>query len=211
MVDNTTRSERSRKAAIQAALAILARDGPGQLTFDAIARESGISKGGLMHQFPNKGAVLKALLEHQIEHFDKFTQGYLAAMGKDRPLANLSAQIATLRESITTPHSVAFAILPALVEEPELLAINRQMEAEAVKRIRAEATDPDLSLLRMEAAKGLALSALFGLSALSAQERDRLFERLLDDRQWPGSPEAKKPRTSRPAKKPASNAQNQKH
>ncbi|AXV80764.1 TetR/AcrR family transcriptional regulator [Ralstonia solanacearum] len=207
MVDNTTRSERSRKAAIQAALAILSRDGPGQLTFDAIARESGISKGGLMHQFPNKGAVLKALLEHQIEHFEQFTRGYLAAIGEDRPQANLAAQIATLRESLTTPHSVAFAILAALVENPELLAINRQMEAEAVKRIRAEAIDPDLSLLRMEAAKGLALSALFGLSALSAQERDRLFERLLDDRQWPDSPDAKKPRASRPARKPVRNGQ----
>ncbi len=207
MVDNTTRSERSRKAAIQAALAILSRDGPGQLTFDAIARESGISKGGLMHQFPNKGAVLKALLEHQIEHFDRFTQGYLATIGKDRPQANLAAQIATLRESITTPHSVAFAILAALIEDPELLAINRQMEAEAVERIRAEAPDPDLSLLRMEAAKGLALSALFGLSALSAQERDRLFARLLDDQQWPDAPDAKKPRASRPARKPARNGQ----
>lgn len=203
MVDNTTRSERSRKAAIQAALAILSRDGPGQLTFDAMARESGISKGGLMHQFPNKSAVLKALLEHQIEHFDKFTQGYLATLDKGRPQANLAAQIATLRESLSTPHSVAFAILAALVEDPNLLAINRQMDAETVKRIRAEATDPDLSLLRMEAAKGLALSTLFGLSSLSAEERDRLFERLLDDQQWPDSPSAKQPRTSRPARKPA--------
>ncbi|AKZ25699.1 MULTISPECIES: TetR/AcrR family transcriptional regulator [Ralstonia solanacearum species complex] len=207
MVDNTTRSERSRKAAIQAALAILSRDGPGQLTFDAIARESGISKGGLMHQFPNKGAVLKALLEHQIEHFDKFTRGYLAAIGEDRPQAHLAAQIATLRESITTPHSVAFAILAALIEDPELLALNRQMEADAIERIRAEATDPDLSLLRMEAAKGLALSALFGLSALSVQERDRLFERLLDDHQWPDAPDAKKPRAARPARKPARSGQ----
>jgi len=50
-MDNATRSERSRTAAIQAALTIIARDGPGKLTFDAIARESGMSKGGLMHQF----------------------------------------------------------------------------------------------------------------------------------------------------------------
>ncbi|CAH0445969.1 hypothetical protein LMG10661_02105 [Ralstonia syzygii subsp. syzygii] len=207
MVDNTTRSERSRKAAIQAALAILSRDGPGQLTFDAIARESGISKGGLMHQFPNKGAVLKALLEHQSEHFDKFTRGYLAAIGSDRPQANLAAQIATLRESLTTPHSVAFAILAALVEDPNLLAVNRQLDAETVARIRAEATDPDLSLLRLEAAKGLALSALFGLTSLSDEGRDRLFERLLDDRQWPNSPDAKKPRASQPARKPVRNGQ----
>ena len=62
-MDNPTRSERTRTAAIQAALAILERDGPGKLTFDAISRESGISKGGLMHQFRTKGDVLNALMD----------------------------------------------------------------------------------------------------------------------------------------------------
>ena len=57
-MENAARSERSRKAAIQAALTIIARDGPGRLTLDAIARESGISKGGVMHQFRTKEAVL---------------------------------------------------------------------------------------------------------------------------------------------------------
>jgi len=71
-MDNPSRSERSRKLAIEAAFTIIARDGPGQLTFDAIARESGISKGGLMHQFRTKGNVLKALLEHQTDYFENF-------------------------------------------------------------------------------------------------------------------------------------------
>ena len=91
-MDNSTRSERSRKAAIQAALAIIARDGPGQLTFDAIARESGISKGGLMHQFPSKGALMKGLLEHQVEYFGKFSSDYLAAAGASKAEPSLAAQ-----------------------------------------------------------------------------------------------------------------------
>ena len=45
-MDNATRSERSRNVALDAALVIIARDGPGRLTLDAIARESGLSKGG---------------------------------------------------------------------------------------------------------------------------------------------------------------------
>src|SRR5882724_3680834 len=77
-MDNATRSERSRNAALDAALVIIARDGPARLTLDAIARESGISKGGLMHQFRNKEGVIKALLEHQIQHFGDFSKRYLA-------------------------------------------------------------------------------------------------------------------------------------
>ena len=43
-MDNATRSERSRNAALEAAIAIIARDGPGRLTLDAIARESGSAR-----------------------------------------------------------------------------------------------------------------------------------------------------------------------
>ncbi|KTT89235.1 TetR family transcriptional regulator, partial [Mammaliicoccus sciuri] len=49
--------ERSRKAALDAAITIVTRDGSGCLTPDAIARESGLSKGGVMHQLRIKEAV----------------------------------------------------------------------------------------------------------------------------------------------------------
>ncbi|HYS64604.1 MAG TPA: TetR/AcrR family transcriptional regulator [Paraburkholderia sp.] len=201
-MDNPTRSERSRQAAIQAALTIVARDGPGRLTFDAIARESGISKGGLMHQFRTKGDVLKALLEHQTEYFEKFSREYLAALGSATPEANLLAQVATLRETVTQPHSVALAILAALVEDPTLLSPIRESDVAKVKRIRSEAADPDLALLRWAAANGLALTALFGLCPLSEKERGRLFDRLLDERQWSTAPDVKRePRAVRPSRR----------
>ncbi len=199
-MDNATRSERSRAAAIQAALAIIARDGPGRLTLDAIARESGISKGGVMHHFRTKEAVVKALLEHLTERFGQFTKAYLAEIGPDRPSAFLEAQIATLRESIATPHSAFFAILGAVAENPDLLSINRQAEAEAVEAVKAEAADPDLAVLRWMAARGLHLTTLLGTCPLSAEERDRLFDRLLDDSKWSGLSETEMVPSARPSR-----------
>jgi len=197
-MDNPTRSERSRAAAIQAALTIISRDGPGQLTFDAISRESGISKGGLMHQFQTKGNVLKALLEHRTEYFESFSRGYLAKIDPEEPNPTLLAQIATTRESMTQQNPVGHAILAALVEDPALMTSVREADAKRVKRIKAEAADPDLALLRLEAARGLALSALLGLCPLSDKERARLFDRLLDERQWVSPSDApKKPRSVR--------------
>jgi AcrR family transcriptional regulator len=200
IMDNPTRSERSRAAAIQAALTIIARDGPGQLTFDAMARESGISKGGLMHQFRTKGDVLKVLLEHQIEYFENFSRDYLAEIDPAKPEPTLLAQIATAREAISQPHSVAFAILAAVLEDPSLLSNNREIDAKKVKRIKAEAADPDLSLLRWAAARGLAVTALLGLCPLSDKQRAQLFDRLLDERQWTPS-EGKKERSARSSRK----------
>src|SRR6202040_4136156 len=106
-MDNPSRSEKTRNAVIQAALAI-------------IARESGISKGGLMHQFRNKEAVIKALLEHQIQHFGDFSKRYLAENGS-APQPHLAAQIATLRETLTGQRAISLAILGAGAPEPRLL------------------------------------------------------------------------------------------
>lgn len=180
-MDNPSRSERTRKAALQAALAIIARDGPGRLTLDAIARESGISKGGVMHQFRSKQAVLQALLEQQVTHFDEFTRRYLATTSSPQP--RLSAEIATLREA-AKPNSAALALLAAMVDDPSLLSASRDASGVGLAQIKEEAADPDLALLRWSAARGLALSELFGLCPLSERERARLFERLLDDTRW---------------------------
>ena len=183
-MDNPSRSERTRKVALEAAHAIIARDGPGRLTLDAIAKEAGISKGGLMHQFPSKHAVLKALLERQMEFSSNFHDRYVAAVGAGHRSPHLAAQIATMREAATHSSPVAMAFLGAMTEEPGLLELVRKRDAERLVEVKAEARDTDLALLRRAAAHGLALDRLFGLSTLSEREEARLFERLLDESQW---------------------------
>jgi hypothetical protein len=42
---------------------------------------------------------------------------------------------------------------------------------------------------------------MFGLDPLSHQERDQLFDRLLDDRQWAALAQAKAPPATAPARK----------
>lgn len=183
-MDNPSRSERTRKAALEAALAIIARDGPGRLTLDAIAKEAGISKGGLLHQFPSKHAVLKALLERQMEHSANFHERYVDAVGAGYEAPQLAAQIATMREAATHSFSMAVAFLGAMTDEPALLDLVRKRDAERLAEVKAEARDPDLAMLRRAAAHGLALDRLFGLSTLTQREEARLFERLLDESQW---------------------------
>lgn len=183
-MDNPSRSERSRKAALQAALAIIARDGPGRLTLDAIAREAGMSKGGVMHQFPTKQAVLTALLEQQRAYFEEFSRRFKTENRSATAQPELAARIAIWREVALKREPVAFAILGALIEDPGFLSTGRDAEAKKMGVIKAEAKDPQLALLRAAAAQGLALTSLFGISTLSDKERAQLFDRLLDDEQW---------------------------
>jgi AcrR family transcriptional regulator len=201
-MDNISRSERTRSAVLQAALAIIARDGPSRLTLDAIARESGISKGGLMHQFPTKTAVLKALLDHQIAHFGEFARKYMAEHGAQQAEPHLATDIATTRESIAGANPVAFAIMGAMAQEPSLLAVSKEIDAQSIRVIKAEAADPELATLRWAAARGLAITAMLGMCPLPEKERGRLFDRLLDDKQWSALSASPKGRKS--ARKPPS-------
>jgi AcrR family transcriptional regulator len=196
-MDNPSRSERSRKAALAAALTIIARDGPGRLTLDAIVRESGLSKGGLMHQFRTKEAVLRALLEQQLAHFDDFTKEFRSKLGPASAQPELATQIATSREIIAQQFSVAQAMLAALASDPSLLVEARELDAARIRAIKKEAADPELAVLRWAAARGLALLAMLRLCPIPEGEVERLFERLLDDRQWsalvqPAKPPAKR-------------------
>ena len=194
-MDNASRSERSRNVALDAALVIIARDGPGRLTLDAIARESGLSKGGVMHQFRTKEGVLKALMERQMAHFAEFSTAFRAKVRATSANPELATEIATVREAANTPNSAALALLAAMVESPDLMALPRDSELKAIAAIRAEAADPDLAMLRWAAARGLMLGALFGLSPIGRPERDQLFARLLDDSQWSALEKPAKPRT----------------
>nr|WP_057927409.1 TetR/AcrR family transcriptional regulator [Burkholderia ambifaria] len=183
-MDNQTRSEISRKKAIDAALGILTRDGVGGLTFDALSRESGISKGGLLHQFRTKQGVLEALLEFQQQQFEQFGRDYLVKEGASKAEPTLAAQIAIFREAINQPNSVARAVLAAIIESPELLEGRDNTDADKLKAMDKESGDFELSLLRYFAASGIAFNVLLGLTPLTGAMRNRLFARLLDEESW---------------------------
>jgi len=83
---------------------------------------------------------------------------------------------------------------------PDLLSINREAEAEALEAVKAEAADPELAVLRWMAARGLHITTLLGTCPLSAEERDRLFDRLIDDARSPALAKTAKPTSTRPSR-----------
>ncbi|WP_206952175.1 TetR/AcrR family transcriptional regulator [Trinickia acidisoli] len=198
-MDNQTRSEISRKKAIDAALTILSREGVGGLTFDSLARESGISKGGLLHQFRTRHGVLCALLDYQRQQFEQIGRNYLEKEGATKAEPILAAHIAIYREAIKQPRSVARAGLAALIESPALLEDIKTTDTVTIKALQDQAADPDLSLLRYFAASGIAFHTLLGTSPLSESARNRLFVRLLDEASWPAQTSPPKRRSKRRA------------
>ncbi|NPD65140.1 TetR/AcrR family transcriptional regulator [Lichenicola cladoniae] len=194
-MENTERSRRTREAAISAAATILERDGPTRLTLDAIARESGISKGGLTHQFRTKEAVIKALLDHQVKTSrDRFEQN-LAALDPATDQKYLIAQLEMLRKALSTSRNMVSAVLAAMAEDPALLKASTDSQRDNIQAMKEEAADADLALLRWTAARGLLVTKMIGMCPFSDEERERLFDRILNTASWPGHSDQKANRT----------------
>ncbi len=49
---------RRHQQLLESAAMIAGRDGIASLSLNAVAREAGVSKGGLLHHFPNKQALI---------------------------------------------------------------------------------------------------------------------------------------------------------
>lgn len=83
--------ERLFRAAIHVAL----ENGFGKVTLDAVARQAGISKGGLLHHFASKKDLIRAMLKH---YADAATDRHLAEIDVD-PLA-VAALVAAAEDTL---------------------------------------------------------------------------------------------------------------
>lgn len=60
----------ARERAIKAALTLAKKDGAIGFTLEAVAREAGLSKGGLLHHFKTKESLLEALIADMVARFE---------------------------------------------------------------------------------------------------------------------------------------------
>jgi AcrR family transcriptional regulator len=59
----------TRAKLLEAAGAVIRRDGAQALTLDAVAAQAGVSKGGLLYHFASKRELLDGLVERWLDEF----------------------------------------------------------------------------------------------------------------------------------------------
>lgn len=67
----------SRDEILGAALRVVDAEGGGDLTYDSVAREAGLTKAGLMYHFPSKEDMMIAVIEHVISRWQDELQAEL--------------------------------------------------------------------------------------------------------------------------------------
>jgi AcrR family transcriptional regulator len=155
---------------LDAAGAVIRRDGPQSLTLDAVAKEAGVSKGGLLYHFAHKQELIEALVARwlgdfgdEIEAADPhFVRGYVRASD---PAGAVADEV---------------GMLAALVADPAVLRTVRDRYAIWQDRVEREGSDPvDATVARL-AADGLWLAELLGMAPPRGALRDKVLARMLE-------------------------------
>jgi len=165
---------------LNAAEQVVTRDGVANLTLDAVAREAGVSKGGLLYHFPSKSALVTAIVERLASHCEaeqakatdsdcsdcagKFTRAYLIARAeppdpKDEPI-----------------HT---ALIAAAGTDPQFLDPIRRRFQEWQKRLESDGIDPAVATIVRLAIDGLCLDTLLGIPVPTGELRRKVLDRLL--------------------------------
>lgn len=168
----------TRDVILDAAERVVSREGSGRLTIDAVVRESGFSKGGVLYNFPSKQALIQGMVSRLILQAQTDCENALAgaeASGENAVAALIRALLAFKHAN----RDVAMALLAAAAESPELLDPVRDMMARIREDVIGRAHDPVMARIALLAADGLHLADILGLDMITPDEQEAVEARLV--------------------------------
>ena len=162
----------SRERILAAAADVAREAGPGSVSLDAVAHRAGVSKGGLLYNFPSKAALMKGLVASYVDAFERDLEEAVAA---GEPL--VSAYLRLAAEACAEDETAAW-IFAAVAEDPNFLEPVKRHRERLLDRLKAHSTDTAGILVAFFAMEGLLSMKLFGTTLVSAEERTIMIDRL---------------------------------
>lgn len=152
----------TRHLLLAAAARRVATHGVASLTLAAVAVDAGVSKGGLLYHFPNKRALIAALLAFRLDAFEAALDEAWSRL-PERPGRFLRAYVAASVAVGAEDAAISAGLLAATVEDPSLLDPLRARYGAWQARLDADGLDPDVALVARLALDGLWACDVFGL------------------------------------------------
>ncbi|MGY1642699.1 TetR/AcrR family transcriptional regulator [Geodermatophilus sp. SYSU D00703] len=152
---------RTRRALLDAAARSVLVHGPG-VSLDVVAREAGVSKGGLLHHFRTKDELLAALVDDLFEQFDRAVRERVdpddAAPGR-----LLRAYVrATFDELAHGQDAVEQTTLMATLSAfPELTRRSQERYRRWNETLAEDGADPQRVVVVLRACDGVSIAPLF--------------------------------------------------
>ncbi|MDQ0116129.1 TetR/AcrR family transcriptional regulator [Paenibacillus harenae] len=171
-------SNSKRHLILFAASTIVKTLGAEKLTLEAVAKEAGISKGGLLHHFPNKQALINAMVEESTNsYFSNINERAAQTSGAGKWSR---AYIEATFVDVNDEHGIEMnaAIIASLFTNPELLIKLQTEYSNLQKKIENDGLDPVLGTIVRLAVDGLWFSEILRVGDLDSELREKVIQYL---------------------------------
>ncbi|QAA32906.1 TetR/AcrR family transcriptional regulator [Clostridium manihotivorum] len=155
---------------------VIEEKGLNSFTLDEVAKEAGISKGGLLHYYSNKESLIKGLIEKYVDLFETRIQSDDVDESKNSNWLISYIQEQYNQSKIDT--NTMYGLLAAVASNQNLLQPVLDKRKQWVDKIN-KTKDPVLALIISFACDGIAFSNLLGLDVLDECQKSKLVERLI--------------------------------
>lgn len=174
-----------RQSVLDAAVSLVEETGAGMLTLDAVAARAGVSKGGLLHHFKSKDALLGAMIQDVANNFEeelaRSTAGMLAA--GEHPMELHRKQIENHLDrafmGLGSRNRSAMALFAVAANQPSLLEPIRDLFRRRAEQTVAHFPEPMLALALAALADGLWLFDALGIPPFEGKMRDQVYREVL--------------------------------
>lgn len=162
---------------LDAADAILLRKGARGLTIDAVAAEAGLSKGGVLHHYNSKDALVATLVARKLTRLrEGIAECEVSETGERRSLAR--AMVAHFRRNLCADDEISRALLVASIENPAALADYSGFVAERLDRLAAAEGGFGAGSVAFFAILGIAMGRALGFHDVPPEQFDAVFSAL---------------------------------
>jgi AcrR family transcriptional regulator len=169
-----SRTPKARQQVLDAAARIVRERGAAALTFEELAAESGVTRGGITYHFPTKDDLLRALVDRDLQRWSETLKQHGAIAGAGRRLV---AYVRTATTHDPEHRRFVSGMLSAVAHQPELLDGCRALYRDQLPVLDGSEATLD-ALVVLLAADGLFWMEQLGFLDLPMAVRERLIKRL---------------------------------
>ncbi len=164
-----------RELVVKAVSSVIARDGLANTTIDAVSREAGVSKGGVLHYFANKQDLFLAMVGDFERRFYE-RRDAVALTLPERKNRLLKATVISMLDNLNATADKGFNIAVVLDDETLASAV-RQFKRKALKA-GGQGYPPEKIALVMYLIDGLWLDSRFTPPVIAKKTRNAVIKEL---------------------------------
>ncbi|MBO3464007.1 TetR/AcrR family transcriptional regulator [Aetokthonos hydrillicola Thurmond2011] len=171
----------TRKTILQAACQVIIANGAEAMTLEAVAREAGVSKGGLLYHFPNKEALIVAMMDQLVnQRATMIQQAFEEDDAPDNPGRWTRAYIRSFANVDPQRKMLRYSVLAAMLSNPKLLEPVQKVIEDWQKQMEMSGLSPERATLIRLALDGLYFAEMFGFAPPNESLRTEVIETLLE-------------------------------